>query len=534
MSPEMGRYTLEDDNAIMAAHTAVVAAHHAPGLGRGTVTIAAVDSLALSIARADYVCDGVDDEVQINAAIVALMVAGGGQLDLCEGTFNIQTNPITATWTGDSQVVDIVGRGWRTILNNTNVAGMNTIEIDGTAGHFRGGRIASLRFTSNAAAGVSIYLYRTFLFKVFDVSIGGAIGTHGTHGVECNNTYMTFIDHCSFQLLGGRGVYTHGSPTSTSISWNIFNGFGAEAIYLDGDPNTYIAFNNFESAAALENTFIYYNGTIYEGWVLNNSFITDASWTVNTPLINIVGDNTNYANDMNIVGNKALTGKKKCILQTNQYCRRFNVAYNFYAGMGGGATGFYLSGISFNVHDNHSDTCSDYMFDLSNADAFNIHHNYALGARDGLVFAANTCTDLVIDSNINEWTSVAFGGVCGLDIDAPGTQVSNNRIIGNATEGWAKGININADDCVVSGNFIKYATDGIYGEDGDDVMCKENRCILCDDPIDINRAACVRWQVMGNNTEGNTNDINSAGATNPRVTSNIDKAGAWLAGDDPG
>jgi len=38
--------------------------------------------------------------------------------------------------------------------------------------------------------------------------------------------------------------------------------------------------------------------------------------------------------------------------------------------------------------------------------------------------------------------------------------------------------------------------------------------------------------VMGNNWYGCTNDMNSTAATNPLITDNIDKAGAWFATDD--
>ncbi len=55
------------------------------GVG-ATLTIAANDSPARSKVRADYICDGTADDVQIQAALDALP-AGGGKVLLCEGTF---------------------------------------------------------------------------------------------------------------------------------------------------------------------------------------------------------------------------------------------------------------------------------------------------------------------------------------------------------------------------------------------------------------------------------------------------------------
>jgi len=51
-----------------------------------TLTVAANDSTELSKNQADYVCDGVDDQAEIQAALAAL--PDGGTVTLTEGTFN--------------------------------------------------------------------------------------------------------------------------------------------------------------------------------------------------------------------------------------------------------------------------------------------------------------------------------------------------------------------------------------------------------------------------------------------------------------
>ena len=51
-----------------------------------TLTVAASDSTELSKTQADYVCDGVDDQVEIQAALAAL--PEGGMVVLSDGTFN--------------------------------------------------------------------------------------------------------------------------------------------------------------------------------------------------------------------------------------------------------------------------------------------------------------------------------------------------------------------------------------------------------------------------------------------------------------
>ncbi|MBU1173053.1 MAG: right-handed parallel beta-helix repeat-containing protein [Proteobacteria bacterium] len=53
-----------------------------------TFTVAASDALASSIAQADYVCDGTDDHITIQAVVDAVAALGGGDIYLTEGTFN--------------------------------------------------------------------------------------------------------------------------------------------------------------------------------------------------------------------------------------------------------------------------------------------------------------------------------------------------------------------------------------------------------------------------------------------------------------
>ena len=55
--------------------------------GTATITVAASDSTSTAKAQADYVCDGSNDQAEIQNAINALP-AGGGTIQLTEGTFN--------------------------------------------------------------------------------------------------------------------------------------------------------------------------------------------------------------------------------------------------------------------------------------------------------------------------------------------------------------------------------------------------------------------------------------------------------------
>ena len=57
-----------------------------------TLTVAASNSSAISKAQADYVCDGTDDQVEIQTAIDAVNDRGGGVVQLLEGDFYVKTS----------------------------------------------------------------------------------------------------------------------------------------------------------------------------------------------------------------------------------------------------------------------------------------------------------------------------------------------------------------------------------------------------------------------------------------------------------
>ncbi len=94
-----------------------------------TYVVAANNASAQSKLEADYVCDGIADDVEIQAAIEALP-AGGGDIRLSEGTFYIAS---TILWTKGG--VYIKGAGLDvTILKMVNNANTNMFQTGSTYG----------------------------------------------------------------------------------------------------------------------------------------------------------------------------------------------------------------------------------------------------------------------------------------------------------------------------------------------------------------------------------------------------------------
>ena len=76
------------------------------------IEIAAVNASTFSKSRADFVCDGINDEVEILSALEALPTTGGA-IRLSEGSFNLSNRfPVT------EKALTVVGAGMQsTVLN---------------------------------------------------------------------------------------------------------------------------------------------------------------------------------------------------------------------------------------------------------------------------------------------------------------------------------------------------------------------------------------------------------------------------------
>ena len=131
-------------------------------IGRAfTLTIAASDASALEISQADYVCDGADDDVQIQAALDALP-SQGGTVKLSSGSFTIEATiilpPIPFTLSGDGTestrltLQDGVNDNMFTYTSATSVTfiTMENMRLDGNRDNQTTGNIINIAPTEGA------------------------------------------------------------------------------------------------------------------------------------------------------------------------------------------------------------------------------------------------------------------------------------------------------------------------------------------------------------------------------------------------
>jgi hypothetical protein len=167
-----------------------------------TYIIAAVN--ALNAAGADYTCDGVDDQAQIQAAIDQINAVTGGWVYLTEGDFNL-TAPITLSGTS---FVRLSGAGHSTKIHRRFNSGTASGVINLAAGT---NKIQDVEIASMRISGAST----TYT----------AVTNHGIYGLTfAVNDYCTINIHdIRFDDIGGTAIFLENTATSRVKGLMIYN-----------------------------------------------------------------------------------------------------------------------------------------------------------------------------------------------------------------------------------------------------------------------------------------------------------------------
>ncbi|MDD3915441.1 MAG: right-handed parallel beta-helix repeat-containing protein [Bacteroidales bacterium] len=191
-----------------------------------TLVIAASDSSAKGKAQADYVCDGINDHITINAAIATLPTTGnvtipgsrevleanqGGNILLLEGSYQI-AGAIDVS--GRSNVT-IEGIGPATVIYNTATDGSHAIQAINTGAPKNRVVVKNLTVVGNASSGDGIHLREINYQKVEDVYClsngGNGISIIGdTEAGAAENKIITNVQ-CLYNKLDGLHLESTGS-----------------------------------------------------------------------------------------------------------------------------------------------------------------------------------------------------------------------------------------------------------------------------------------------------------------------------------
>ena len=210
------------------------------GIGNESFTVAANDAPAAIKARADYICDGTDDDVQIQQAIDALP-STGGKVKLSSGTFTIGATVIMDNYQR------LEGSGKSTIVKAKNSLNADMFYTQ-TATFNRYIEITNFTIDgnrSNNTSGRGIYLHAPRNCKIHGmwiketdeeaIRLSGISGTLGWYNWVTENE----IDSCD------DGIKVFGYCEHNYILANTITFIGGNGVFADSDQDL-IAFNKFD------------------------------------------------------------------------------------------------------------------------------------------------------------------------------------------------------------------------------------------------------------------------------------------------
>lgn len=186
---------------------------------KNNVTLIVAASNSLDTTRADYVCDGVDDDETIQEAINALP-AWGGSIVLLEGTFNLSNLIYTENY------VQIRGQGYSTILATTGNHRVVSVASDD-------GVILQDFLVSGSGAGNAandgVYISLSNNVTVHNVRCENC----GGNGIEVTGVSDDVHLSDNFMLNNeGHGIYAHGTSRNIIFSGNHGNSNGGNGIFI--------------------------------------------------------------------------------------------------------------------------------------------------------------------------------------------------------------------------------------------------------------------------------------------------------------
>jgi len=307
-----------------------------------TIVVAASNSLDPTLAPAAYRCDGVNDHVEIQAALNALP-ATGGQVVLLDGTFNCE-----ATCGRNISNVTIRGQGNSTILT-TSTADLTFFSFVGASGtELTGITIADMQIdganvsdhgiyfeyvdksliqnvcSRRHASGTGIWLTGIDLVNSdFNRIIGNTCSENAYEGIELNTSNNNIITGNTCQGNGDCGIYIYPSNNNTitgntcsenttdgislrtnsnnTITGNTCQGNGNCGIYLYSSNNNTVTGNTYQRNS-------YYGIYLYSS---NNNTVTGNTCIANSQESTNSYDDICVLNDSdynNIQGNTCRAG----------------------------------------------------------------------------------------------------------------------------------------------------------------------------------------------------------------------------------
>ncbi|MCG2713051.1 MAG: right-handed parallel beta-helix repeat-containing protein [Candidatus Omnitrophica bacterium] len=176
-------------------------------------------SNSLDTTRADYVCDGTDDQVEIQQAIDALGASGGG-VYLLEGIYNISAPINFDNVAPDDSNKSIIGAGAGTVVKL--ISGANGVSVI-NASNVNRIFISQLMIDGNAAANPNVFRGIRFgsvtsskIDKIWMKNIRNDGNNDNSNGIRFQNSSNNILSNSTLVQASGCGLYIV-SPSNNNI-----------------------------------------------------------------------------------------------------------------------------------------------------------------------------------------------------------------------------------------------------------------------------------------------------------------------------
>ena len=199
-------------------------------------------------AKADYTCDGVADQVQIQSAVDAASANGGGIVQLSIGQFNISA-PITL-----HPRVTLQGVHGDQIFNPDQLVNPSRLNV---VAEFVGG--AAIVMLGQTAGG---YGDKSAEQRIYALTIDGANGPAAVHGIQASDYIHGVVlrDVC-VKLMTGKGIYTFTENAAQPFSWTM------QRVVVDNPTGNGIELINHSDFTGYDVISIGAGG---DAWILSN------------------------------------------------------------------------------------------------------------------------------------------------------------------------------------------------------------------------------------------------------------------------
>jgi len=407
-----------------------------------TVTVAASNSL--NKAAANYVCDGVDDDVEINAALTVAALTNG-RVVLSEGTFNI-SNPVILP----ASNLILEGCGYPTYIDGAGLAdNEHCIQLDALQYCV----VRRLRLSTPAGGGTTrhcIYVNDMVGMITIEEVIIDSSDTDGIR-VEGTGAVAMYIKNCIIANCDGKGIYFNMDPAAGNYDVGVSGNY----IYSCGDHLVHFGTCVGYSYCSINNNLIntsvgagVYLEEFYDSVVSGNVILSTDNGIVvtgisirnviaNNVLTSLTGIGMQIAADLNLViGNNINYTDEHGIYVTGEDCQIVgNMLISQSTAVGGLFHGIFIGADRCVVSDNYiigdgTTTEDGIRIDDGFGDC-KIDGNRIFDMMgSGIALVANNLENLIINN------SIYFCDDYGIELTAAtcdSNRVLNNHFSGNVT-----------------------------------------------------------------------------------------------------